>query len=439
MAGELGLSCWLRGGGDDDSLAVWGAFSWRHCCNDTGPAEKLGRNAQRCWTSEHFTAEFCCHGAWSVPMVRGSGACHEGLTPPLHECCAAVERPWRLEHECVELNAYWLREVVGDYYHAGAHVEWMRRIERVQWDAFALPDRRVEHWSLWLDICAEMFCPCDAPAVADMAAMFYGAHEEPCECGPLPPSVGQLGRTLRFARVVWCAVAASAVDSAADFFTFMGGMSVVVAHALGSTPGRKEKASFWGWELHANHAHTAAEYLGRGGIDVRVVSPRWYGEDAYRSLERLAERMWAERHDANVQTRWPAVQAVIVQAPPFPYWRKPPTHMELIGSPCTAAAGDIEFLVLDPPYAFVPEFTLLVEKCAKLKWVAVNNANLPYHAGWIGRYLLRTSAWHLVAEGHYAMAELGGAVTERHWQVLARADALRQPPPRDMKAWFHSM
>ncbi|CAL1136240.1 unnamed protein product [Cladocopium goreaui] len=275
----------------------------------------------------------------------------------------------------------------------------------------------VANWASWLRGCADKSCSCNALPET-------GRVDERCNCPLLPSSTGQLGRTLRLGRVLWCV--ASTVSVAADFYAHTGGSASLMAHGMAVKPGRSHQALLWTWEAQRNWALEATKNLQAAGADaVLVTPPAWEGAAAQ-------EALLEEAKSGNGEA---AVRAVVVaEAPPFPHAtdRGDGTASEvLLQAPCMNGSG-IEFVFIDPLEAFVPEFSVLFQSCPGLKWIAVHNTNLREMAGWIPRFLANQSAWHLVLKGSHLWrpVELARHVPRRReWQLWARGDALIQAPP----------
>eukprot|EP00435_Cladocopium_sp_Y103_P069156 s28_g32.t2 len=277
----------------------------------------------------------------------------------------------------------------------------------------------VAKWASWLRVCADKSCSCNALPET-------GRVDELCNCPLLPSSTGQLGRTLRLGRVLWCV--ASTVSVAADFYAHTGGSASLMAHGMAVKPGRSHQALLWTWEAQWNWALEATKNLQAAGADaVLVTPPAWEGAAAQQAL-------LEEAKSGNGQA---AVRAVVVaEAPPFPHAtdRGDGTASEvLLQAPCMNGSGSgIEFVFIDPLEAFVPEFSVLFQSCPGLKWIAVHNTNLREMAGWIPRFLANQSAWHLVLKGSHLWrpVELARHVPRRReWQLWARGDALIRAPP----------
>mmetsp|Transcript_1749 Transcript_1749/g.5524 ORF Transcript_1749/g.5524 Transcript_1749/m.5524 type:complete len:417 (-) Transcript_1749:100-1350(-) len=348
-------------------------------------------------------------------------------------CGGVVEKPGGLSgflatHDAARTAAYWKHVANTErFYTENRHWTWRARLEAWQrnlqiteasgWD--------VTIWRDWLLACADAICTCNTPAQGgpQLSAMRMAA--EPCSCEPLPATAGQVGRTLRLGRVLWCAAAASRADAAADFFAFTGGSATLLAHGLAMRPGaRMNPATLWTWELWLEYASVAAWNLQVAGADAELVTPTFTPGAAARATLLAAARGGDPAA---------SVRAVVVAAPPFDHGANASeAEAALIRTPCATGKG-LEFVYLDPPGPFMPEFVSPVEACPNLKWVAVGHVNLERHAGWIARYLANVTGWYIVAHGEYEWEEVAfserSVPTRRQWQLLARGDALRFAPP----------
>jgi len=208
----------------------------------------------------------------------------------------------------------------------------------------------------------------------------------------------------------------------ADFFAFTGGSATLLAHGMSTGLEGSRSATLWTWELRMERAQAAAWNLQMVTADVVLVTPSsWHG--------RKAQSMLA----AAVQApRPPGVRAIVVAgAPPFPHSHVVTQGEELMRAQCMVDPG-IELAFVDPLGPFLPEFVVLVQSCKSLRWVIVNNVNLAEMAGWISRFLVNVSGWHLLTAGDFQWPEvvLSRPVPQRRqWHMLARGDALRQQPP----------
>lgn len=331
------------------------------------------------------------------------------------------------------------------FYTNGGHWHWRKQLDLMRDQGLLYADkivapwiarRQAEVWTAWLERCADSICSCDSPAIGSARAAALGRLEEPCDCSPLPRSIGQIGRTLRLGRTLWCAVAASRVDTAADLYTSTGGSAILLAHGLASSPGRSRRAVLWAWELQADHAWVAAKNLKVIKVDVALVKPpAWHGE---RAQAVITSASLASSSRANA-----SVRAVIVSgAPPFTL-EAGEQRGELIRALCDEQGHDAEFVFIDALGPFVPEFVALVQSCRRLRWVAVNNINLDEMAGWIARYLQNVTGWHVLAKGAYkwpadVTLSRGLVPRMRHWQLVARGDALLQSPPA-LSSWLQAV
>merc|ERR1711862_53950 len=107
----------------------------------------------------------------------------------------------------------------------------------------------------------------------------------------------------------------------------------------------------------------------------------WHGPQAQAMLlDALGD--WDERDKTG-----PVLRVLIANAPPFPYTEDSAEEgSALIRAMCRRKPG-VELLFIDSPMPFVPEFVLILQYCAKLRWIFINNANLGVQAG-VGALLL---------------------------------------------------
>merc|ERR1711908_256482 len=125
--------------------------------------------------------------------------------------------------------------------------------------------------------------------------------------------------------------------------------------------------------------------------------PSWHGSDAQSELLEAAR----------AGDPLTSVHALVVAAPPFVHGS--PASGALLHSMCMEGRG-VEFVYMDPPSPFVPEFVNLVLACKHLRWVGVGHVNLEQHAGWVARSLANLTGWHVVATGEYEFPPVALAV-----------------------------
>ncbi|CAJ1461226.1 unnamed protein product, partial [Effrenium voratum] len=309
-----------------------------------------------------------------------------------------------------------LRGDMAQFYAELRHQTWRLALERLEPFTPSPGPTEASAWSSWLRECADAVCSCnDLPEVYEI-----------CACPLLPFSTGQLGRTLRLGRVLWCVAAAGNVNAAADFYAHTGGSAALIAHGMAVTPGRTARALLWTWEAQRDWAAAAARNLQAAGADsVLVTPPAWEGPAAQQAL--LNEARSGDPHAA--------VRAVVVaEAPAFPHAMDRgdgQAHGLLLQAPCLD--GGIQFLFIDPLEAFVPEFSALFQSCPGLKWIAVHNTNLQDMAGWIPRFLANRTGWRRVLRGSHVWRPVDLGIRRvprrREWQLWARHDALQRGPP----------
>ncbi|CAE7188733.1 unnamed protein product, partial [Symbiodinium sp. CCMP2456] len=303
------------------------------------------------------------------------------------------------------------------FYAEHRHHAFRQRLEKHPRFASPAGSDAVAGWQAWLRRCSDEACSCNAVPVEGA----NGVLREPCDCAPLPSSVGQIGRTLRLGRVLWCIAAAGDVSVAADFYANEGGSASLLAHGLSQHPAPVPRR-LWTFEVQADWAASTARSLQAAGADVSLVKPAWSGSAAQEAL--LKEARGGEPRAS--------VRAIVVaEAPAFHHDASEEAASEaLLQAPCMEKPG-IQFAFIDPLEAFVPEFSILFTSCPDLKWIAVHNTNLQQMTGWIPRFLANRTGWHLVLQGSHVWrpVELTRHVPRRRaWQIWARGDALQGAP-----------
>ncbi|OLQ15644.1 hypothetical protein AK812_SmicGene43 [Symbiodinium microadriaticum] len=242
------------------------------------------------------------------------------------------------------------------FYAEHRHHAFRQRLEKHPRFASPAGSDAVARWQAWLRRCSDEACSCNAVPVEGA----NGVLREPCDCAPLPSSVGQIGRTLRLGRVLWCIAAAGDVSVAADFYANEGGSASLLAHGL-SQHAASEPRRLWTFEVQADWAASTARSLQAAGADVSLVKPAWSGSAAQEAL--LKEARGGEPRAA--------VRAIVVaEAPAFHHDASEEAASEaLLQAPCMEKPG-IQFAFIDPLEAFVPEFSILFTSCPDLKWIA---------------------------------------------------------------------
>lgn len=206
-----------------------------------------------------------------------------------------------------------------------------------------------------------------------------------------PGHLGCISRSLRFGRMLWCLARQPSVGVVLELFAGTGGGStLLLSHGLSSHSG-----SLFTFEEDAGNVGHAIEVLQSFGIsDLGYL--RW---DDVSPLTQVGQR--------------PGTWLLLGKLSNGSIFV--PLH-----TLCTAARG-VDLVVLDPNHGVgFSELWPELEKACRPKFVAIHNANLPGHAGWVREYLLarRTSPlWHEVLDGsHPSIWEEG----VRTWSLLAQ-------------------
>mmetsp|Transcript_12379 Transcript_12379/g.43612 ORF Transcript_12379/g.43612 Transcript_12379/m.43612 type:complete len:400 (-) Transcript_12379:37-1236(-) len=250
-------------------------------------------------------------------------------------------------------------------------------------------------------------------------------------CGSLPAGNGAtVTRSSELGRALHCIAGRPEVRSALDLFIGAGdGSATMLAHGL-AVHGRGVLAGF---ERDFSKFSEATSWFTRQA-GVKVVEMHVPGQA---SAPRL--RTWADvaalAVDAGNGTLYApqgsGIRALLLNGEPvdttsewFSYTDRKLTPLRAL---CEQIPIDLVFL--DPwGTSIEAEWAEVEEYCRPLRWVVVNNVNLPSHSGWVREHLLsQGGAWAEVLSGRTLdlygafrppwLAELYRA---RSWTVLAR-------------------
>ena len=173
------------------------------------------------------------------------------------------------------------------------------------------------------------------------------------------------------------------MNSAIELFTGVGGGStLLLAHALSGAShrrqGPKRGSYFFTMERHLGNAYHAQNILESVGIPTQILS--------LARPEGLNSRM-----------------AALVKENPG-VWILHGDVFENLGvfNALCSSIGSLDLVMLDPPLDLRGVWPLLDTAC-KPKFLAVHNANLPGHAGWLPAHLRRTTgSWYEMMNGSLA-------------------------------------
>ena len=190
--------------------------------------------------------------------------------------------------------------------------------------------------------------------------------------------LGCISRSSQFGRALWCL--ARAVNSAIELFTGVGGGStLLLAHALAKAQRMGRQRSFFTMERHLGNAYHAQNILESVGISTRILS--------LASPDGLTNGM------AALLKENPGVW--ILHGDLF-------ENLGVFNALCSRIGG-LDMVMLDPPVDLRGVWPLIETAC-KPKFLAVHNANLPGHAGWLPAHLLRTNdRWYEIMNGSEAV------------------------------------
>eukprot|EP00928_Gymnodinium_smaydae_P022471 TRINITY_DN18862_c0_g1_i2.p1 TRINITY_DN18862_c0_g1~~TRINITY_DN18862_c0_g1_i2.p1 ORF type:complete len:756 (-),score=90.31 TRINITY_DN18862_c0_g1_i2:108-2375(-) len=191
---------------------------------------------------------------------------------------------------------------------------------------------------------------------------------------------------------------------------------------------------------HAEFARAEASLKERPGLEVSTF--RLTGSESAEELDDLARRAATA---ARLRQNSGKVSVLLFKGEPYPDGGAPP-YKRLYAQPRPSILQalckelPVDMLYLDG-YASDAEFTTLEEACP-LKWVVLNNVNLPGVDGWIREHLLTMPSWAEVLTGRTVDRWAAGALehgqvssgiprvyTVRAWSALAKVNALCQEAP----------
>lgn len=240
-------------------------------------------------------------------------------------------------------------------------------------------------------------------------------------------------RSSKLGRALWCLARRPEVRVALDLFLAEGdGSATLLGHGLlekaGSSPG-EQPTVLLGFERDAESYERAVQWFSQVGW-AEVLALRIPQGASPSELEGLAERVLLGQSAAGGQ-----VAAMLFQGEPYENAADVHAAKERRHSAVRAVCEKlpVDILFLDPAgTAAEVEFLEVIAFCRPLKWVVVNNANLPGHAGWVREYLLGLGGeWAEVISGHTSDPWGAGKQTwlaelyrSRTWVALARTSAL---------------
>ncbi|CAE7256712.1 unnamed protein product [Symbiodinium sp. CCMP2592] len=210
--------------------------------------------------------------------------------------------------------------------------------------------------------------------------------------------LGCISRSCKFGRALWCL--ARGMNTAIELFTGVGGGStLLLAHALSGAfhrrQGHKRLSYFFTMERHLGNAYHAQNILESVGIPAQILS--------------LARPEGLNARMAALVKETPGVW--ILHGDVF-------DNLGVFDALCSSTGiGSLDLVMLDPPLDLRGLWPLLDRAC-KPKFLAVHNANLPGHAGWLPAHLRRTTgSWYEMMNGsHPSVWERG----ERSWSLMGR-------------------
>ncbi|CAK8987330.1 unnamed protein product [Durusdinium trenchii] len=223
-------------------------------------------------------------------------------------------------------------------------------------------------------------CGAEGPDMPPPAVSLFGGTE--------PGELGCIGRSTQFARALWCL--ARHANKAFELFTGIGGgSSLVLAHALARRPA---PGRFFTVDRDQGNAWHATQVL-KTAKAVATVVP----------LEHAKGIPDSAAQSFGTPGSW------ILQGDVF-------EHPSLIEALCSTTDG-MDLIMLDPPTDLRNIWPVLETAC-RPKFLAIHNANLPGHAGWIPSYLKSShSTWYEIMNGsHPSIWEPG----IRTWSLMAR-------------------
>mmetsp|Transcript_107254 Transcript_107254/g.346349 ORF Transcript_107254/g.346349 Transcript_107254/m.346349 type:complete len:310 (+) Transcript_107254:191-1120(+) len=250
-------------------------------------------------------------------------------------------------------------------------------------------------------------------------------------CRALPAGNGAtVTRSSELGRALHCIAGRPEVRSVLDLFLGEGdGSASMLAQGLAG----HGRGVLVGFERDIATFSEAASWFDRQvGVEVLLMDvPRQATPQKLRSLADWAAREVGAVNGTLYAPQGSGIRALLLQGEPVD---SAATWLSNADRPLTALRAlcehiPIDLVFLDPGgMAAEAEFAEMEAFCRPLRWVVVNNANLPNHAGWVREHLLsQGGAWAEVLSGRTLdlygafrppwLAELYRA---RSWTVLAR-------------------
>mmetsp|Transcript_60471 Transcript_60471/g.121113 ORF Transcript_60471/g.121113 Transcript_60471/m.121113 type:complete len:288 (+) Transcript_60471:333-1196(+) len=265
-------------------------------------------------------------------------------------------------------------------------------------------------------------------------------------CGGLLPqgNGASVTRSSRLGRALWCLAQRPEVGSVLDLFLAEGdGSATLLLDGLGRAPAaasagnaRRGAPLLLSFEREAESFEGASRWL-RERTSADVVELRLSGEEDYADLQAMAQEAAAAVKRKGSAASTGGHVAVILHGEPYPDGGPPPSsRLRTFERPsplralCEVLPVDLVFF--DPDHgAADAEFWAIEKYCQPLRWVVVNNANLPGFSGWIREHLLSRPGWAEILAGKTSDpwgAGSGGWMAElykvRVWSVLGRTSEI---------------
>lgn len=259
--------------------------------------------------------------------------------------------------------------------------------------------------------------------------------------GMLPPGNGSsVTRSSELGRSLWCLGQRPEVSSVMDLFLAEGDGSASLlvdgllrgASAAGSGSSQRTRLLL-GFERVSESFEQAVQWM-RASTSAEAIEFRLSGREGLIELQAAAQAAASAADRARDSS---PVTAVLVHGEPYPDGGLEPrerlrTHERPSAIRAFCEAVPVDLVFLDPDHGAADAEFLAIEKyCHPLRWVVVNNANLPGFAGWVREHLLTRPGWAEVLAGRTSDpwgAGSGSWLAEvykvRGWSILGRTSEL---------------
>lgn len=213
-------------------------------------------------------------------------------------------------------------------------------------------------------------------------------------CGNVLPEskTSGISRSNRLGRVLWCLAQQPTIHSVLDLFLGRGDGSAallvdsILHHQSSGRPSWKGWGLLAGFERWPQNFEAAKEWL-KTQSKVKVIPWLLPNPVNFTAMVRFIRTITHAQFRAIYAQD---VRAVVIRGEPFSEKLENPAAV--LFAFCNYVKVDLVFI--DPSQTTAhKEWAIIENACKPLRWVVVNNMNLPSHAGWLRERLLTLPKW----------------------------------------------